>query len=177
VRGGPVTVDNSPLGSYSLIEVVYLSTFSSYSLIVVVVVGGGAMVKGLMLVVRCGSSVGVDGPKVVLVVIVGLRDVSELWQQSSVLSKLSKVEVSQLSVMQTRPPRQSLSLSQSPCPSPHWLSGVQQLSPPRQVSSMGVTVEVVVAGADVAFSSQQSIVALLLVRLSTKFLQLLFPQK
>jgi len=74
-----------PLGSYSLIVVVYLSTFSSYSLIVVVVVD--SMVKGLMLVVNPGW-----GSTVVFGVIVGpvvVSGSSGNWQQSSVLSKVS----------------------------------------------------------------------------------------
>ena len=61
--------------------------------LVVGVVGGSGVVVG----------VGLEGSK----------------QQSSDESKLRKVVLSQPFVTHTRPPKQSLSLSQSPWPSPH----------------------------------------------------------
>ena len=97
--------------------------------------------------------------------------------------------------LQTRSPRQSLSLSQSPILSRHWFSGVQQSSPPQQSSISGskglmlvvisvsgpTLVSTLVSEAAVVviptFSSQQSMVELSLGRLVTSFLQLLFPQK
>jgi len=84
------------------------------------VVGGPVGVVGVAVGV-VGSTVGVVAVAVGVVgVAVGVVAVVNTGkQQSSEESKLGKVVLSQPFVTHTRSPKQSLSLSQSPWPSPH----------------------------------------------------------
>ena len=83
----------------------------------------GPVVMGVVVGPKVGVVVGPEvGPPVVPVgpaVVVPVGVVDRGKQQSSEESKLGKVVLSQPSETQTRSPKQSLSVSQSPWPSPH----------------------------------------------------------
>jgi len=96
VVGGPVGVVPVPVG-----------VVTPELVVVAVAVGVVGMIVGVV-----GVAVGVVG------IAVGVVEVVHA-QQSSVESKVGKVALSQPSLTHIRLPKQSVSLSQSPWPSPH----------------------------------------------------------
>jgi len=96
VVGGPVGVVPVPVG-----------VVTPELVVVAVAVGVVGMIVGVV-----GVAVGVVGIAVGVVAVVHA-------QQSSVESKVGKVALSQPSLTHIRLPKQSVSLSQSPWPSPH----------------------------------------------------------
>jgi len=105
VLGGPVGV---------AVGVVAVGVVTPELVVVAVVVGVVGMTVGVV-----GVAVGVVGVAVGVVgIAVGVVAVVHA-QQSSVESKVGKVALSQPSLTHIRLPKQSVSLSQSPWPSPH----------------------------------------------------------
>jgi len=137
VVGVAVGVGGGPVGVVPVVVGVVGSSLAVVGVAVgVVPVAVGVMGASLVVV---GVAVGVVGVAVGVVAVVIAGDGK---QQSSVESKLGKVILSQPSLTHIRSPKQSASLSQSPCPIPHCEVEEQQESPPRQGNGTTVVVNV-----------------------------------